>query len=104
MTRDEITELRRLARERANQARSIHGLISSRTFLNWANRTTFEVAKAVILAVDYPGFIALKGPAASAIRAEAQRMKLEEYWSRPVEPMLDELTRNPLSVFYRKED
>ena len=104
MTRDEIALLRRLARERANQARSIHGLVSSQTFMTWADRTTFEVARAVILAVDYSGFIALKGPAASAIRAEAQRMKLEDYWSRPVEPMLDELTKNPLSVFYKKED
>ncbi len=100
MTPEQIRRLRRTAREAANKARNVQTLINSYAFTVWADGADYEDLQQMIEAGDLESLREMRGPTSQQVRDEAQRMKIDNYWSRAAFSLKAELSATEGSMFY----
>ena len=100
MTPEQIRTLRQAARKVANNARNVQTLANAYAFTVWTDGSDFEEILQLILSGDIDGLREARGPTGQEIREEAQRLKLDRYWSRASCSLKAELNLIPGSKYY----
>lgn len=85
-----------LAKEVTKQARAIEYFIETK--FNSVPEDRLPELERYVREPNLEQLKLLLGPSKTEIRAEAQRLKIREYWKRPVEDLLEELHKHPESI------
>lgn len=104
MTPDQIRQLRVKINSSLSELRKIQYKLSQAATRSKLSAVDFVAALTAIEQADAAMFQNLFGPRAMEIRAEAQRLKLRNYWSRAASDMLIELRQTKESVYYEADE